>query len=207
MTFYLQSQNGLMSSGQPWSIRIVTSGSITEAAANQAWANAWEAFWSTTAVAALFSTSLKVTSFATSTASPTFKQTTVTRLPVNISAGSATTQELPDYAALVWTLRTAFATHYGRGRVFLPAPVAAALAVGSGGHLASANATTIGNGLAAVATSLAGAGLTPVLVTRKTNVSGRPPYSTANVTTRDLGNLLHVQRRRGDKIVATRVPA
>ena len=203
MTFFLHKAGGLLTSNQPWSTGLITSASVSEGAANTAWTSAWTALFATAAFNDLYRTSVTVTATSTSTASAVFKQTTITRANVAL-AGTATTQELPDYCALVLTLRSATATKYGHGRMFLPAPVAAALGGGTGGHLGSANVTAIAAAMSTFFTSLVTAGLSPVLVTKKANVSQVPLYSTRAVVAADMPNVLTVQHRRGDKIVPVR---
>lgn len=203
MAFYLHKVHGALVSGQPWSTGITTSASISEAAANTAWAAAWTTLFGTAGFNALYKTSLTVTSATTSTASATFRQTTMTRANLAL-AGLAATGELPDFAALLITLRSTAATKYGRGRMYLPAPVAAALSGGTGGHLLPASATAIATAMSAFFVQLVTAGLSPVLVTRRPTAGGVPQYSTRAITTGDMPNVLAVQQRRGEKIVPSR---
>jgi hypothetical protein len=203
VTFFLHKVNGNLSSGQPWSTGLVSSGSISEGAANTAWAGAWSTFMGTAAVNALFRTSVTITLASTSTASSTFRQTTVTRANLAL-AGTAVTDELPDFCAMVLTLRSSSATKYGHGRMYLPAPVAAGLSAGTGGHMLSGTMTAMSAGLSALLTSLVTAGLSPILVSRRATLSGQPQYSTRNVVAADMPNILTVQHRRGDKIVPAR---
>lgn len=206
MTNYLHVASGALSSGQPWSITAKTTGAISEGAAETAWGGAWHTFFTTSAVAALFSTHVTYTASSTSTATSLWKQSTITRT-THADAGTAVTQELPDQVALCWTIRSGNATKSAHGRLFLPAPVAASLSVGTGGHVSSANAATLGTALAAVRSAIAGAGLTLVILTRKATKSGLPALSIQNVTSGDMSEVLRIQRRRGDKIVAARVAA
>jgi hypothetical protein len=88
--------------------------------------------------------------------------------------------------------------------MFLPAPVAAALSSGTGGHLLSANATTIATALGVFFTGLVTAGLSPTLYSRRAPISGPPIYGTRAITSGSLPAILSVQHRRGDKLVPTR---
>jgi hypothetical protein len=203
MTFYLHKGFGLLPSSQPWSVGLVTSGSITEGAAETAWHSAFTGFWTSSGVAALFSTAVSNTGTSTSTASSSFKQTTKTQT-LATHAGTATTQELPEQVAMILTIRSANATKSGHGRLFFPAPVAAALSIGSGGELSSGSLTTISGGFSSIFTSLVSSGLTPLILTRRKTINGQPALSTQQVSSADMPNKLGVQTRRGDKIVPTR---
>lgn len=203
MTNYLHKASGVLSSGAFWSFGLKSTGSISESAAETAWSSAVNAFFATAGVAALYSTGMELTATSTSTASSTWKQTTITRTS-HTAAGSAATQELPDQDAMIVTYRSANATKSGHGRWFLPAPVAAALAVGTGGHLSTGSTTTLTGALATLRNSLVTAGLSPVILTRKATLSGLPAFNTQAVTTWELVHTLGVQTRRGDKLVPLR---
>lgn len=203
MTNYLHKASGVLASGAFWSFGLKTTGSISESAAETAWGSNINAFFATAGVAALYPTGMELTLTSTSTASSTWKQTTITRT-THTAAGSAATQELPDQEAMIVTYRSANATKSGHGRWFLPAPVAAALAVGSGGHLSAGSTTTLTGALATLRNNLITAGLSPVILTRKATLSGLPAFSTQAVTTWELVHTLGVQTRRGDKLVPLR---
>lgn len=204
MTFFLHKISGLVSSGQFWSTGMISSGAITEGAAETAWGGAWHTFFTTAGVAALYSTSMHYTASNTSTASALFKQTTITR-STHADVGTAATQELPDYCSMVITSRVGAGDKSAHGRLFLPAPVAAALAVGTGGHLAAGSVTTFVTNLNTLFATLVAAGLQPVILTRRSTRSGLGALSTRPWSFYDMGNLLHVQKRRGDKVVNVRV--
>lgn len=203
MTQFLHTAQGVLSSGQPWSIRGVSSGNVTEAAAEAAWGGAWHTFWSTAGIAALWSTHFSFTLSTTSTASATFGQTTITRT-THTDAGTATTQELPDYCSLVVTYRTGTADKSAHGRWFIPAPVGAALSIGTGGHLSSGTETTIQTALNAWFSTFTGDGLALVILTRRATRHGLAANSFRTVSSADFPNTLHVQKRRGDKVPGSR---
>jgi hypothetical protein len=203
MTFYLHKASGIGADAQPWSFGLVSSGSVSEAAAQTTWAAAVDGFFTTTAVAALYSTAVSITATSTSTASPLFKQTTKTST-LATHAGTATTQELPSQVAMVVTIRSAASTKSGHGRLFLPAPVAAALAVGTGGHLSAGSVTTLSTALGVMFTALVTGGLSPLILTRRKTINGQGALTTQQVTAIDMPNKLAIQRRRGDKIIPVR---
>ena len=202
MPNFLHKASGTYAGGAFWSIGLNTSGAITEAAANTAWVAAMTAFFGATGVAALFSTGTEVTALTTSTASPTWRQTTITRATSTL-AGTATTQELPVASAMVVTYRSTQATKSGHGRQFWFAPVAAALSIGSGGHISTGSSTTIAGGLTAWRTALTTAGLTPLILTKRATQS-LPAYTTQAAVEWELVHTLATQKRRGDKLVPLR---
>lgn len=203
MTNYLHKASGVLASGAFWSFGLKTTGSISESAAETAWSSGVNGFFATAGVAALYSTGTELTLTSTSTASSTWKQTTITRT-THTQAGTATTQELPDQDAMIVTYRSANATKSGHGRWFMPAPVAAAFVIGTGCHMSAASATTLSTALATLWNGLVTAGLSPVILTRKATLSGLPAFSTQAVTTRELVHTLGVQTRRGDKLIPLR---
>lgn len=206
MPNFLHQASGVNGSGAFWSFNLKSSGSITESAAETAWAGAVAAFFGDATVKTYYSTGTELTATSTSTASALWKQTTITRTAHSV-AGTAATQELPDFCAMVLTLRSAFADKSGHGRWFLPAPVAAVLSVGTGGHLDATKAGNIATAIVTLFGSLTTAGLTPLLLTRKATLGGLPALNTRTITSRQLSETLVVQNRRGDKLVPTRVAA
>lgn len=203
MPNFLHVANGTTPSGAFWSFGLRSSGSISEAAAETAWGGGLAAYFATAGVQALYSTGFHYTKSSTSTASSLWKQTTITRTS-RAGVGTAATAELPDHDALVVTYRAATADKSSHGRWFMPAPVAAALAAGTGGHLSAASVTTLTGALATFRNSLVTAGLTPVILTRHSTKSGLFPDTTKAVATWELVSTLGVQNRRGDKLVPTR---
>lgn len=203
MPNFLHVAKGVLASGAFWSFGLRSSGSISEASAETAWGGAVDAFFATAGVAALYSTGMTLQGTSTSTASSTWKQTTITRTTWSTS-GSAATQELPDQDSMIVTYRAATADKSSHGRWFMPAPVAAALAVGTGGHLSAGSVTTLTGALTTLRTSLTTAGLTPLILTRHLTKSGLFPDTTRAVTEWELVHTLGVQTRRGDKLIPAR---
>ena len=203
MANYLHVAKGVFAGGAFWSFTMKSSGSISESAAETAWAGAINGFFATTGVAALYSNTVELTETSTSTASATWKQTTKTRT-THTTSGSASTQELPVHDAMIVTYRAATADKSSHGRWFLPAPVAAALSVGSGGHLSASSITTLTGALTTARNAITGAGLSPLILTRKATKGGLPANSTRLVTEWELVTTLAVQNRRGDKLIPSR---
>jgi hypothetical protein len=197
VTNYMHKASGTSPSGQFWSFGLNTTGSISEAAAQASWHARVVAFFATAGVAALYKTTTVLTLTSTSTASATWHQTTLTSNVEN-QAGTATTQELPEQMALVASLQSATRDRSGHGRMFLPAPVAAALTANTGGNLLQANATTLATAATTWFNGLASDGIQPLILTRKATAN-HPAYSTRLVTSRRFDNTLHIQKRRGDK--------
>lgn len=205
MANFIHRASGLLSSGASWSVGLKTTGAITEAAAETAWGNAFAAFWGDATVKTYYSTTAHFTLSSTSTASTTWKQQTKTST-THALVGTAATQELPDYCALVLTLYTAFSDKSATGRWFLPAPVAATLTVGSGGHVDPTKLGNIGTATATLFGSVAAAGLSPIVLTRKPTLS-LPADTTRAIVSRKLSETLVVQTRRGEHLGRTRVAA
>lgn len=203
MANYMHTAKMTTVSGAFLSFGLKTTGSISESAAETAWTGAINGFFATTAVAALFDEQLTLTGTSTSTASPLWKQTTITRTS-HSTKGTAATQELPDHDCMVVTYRAATADKSSHGRWYLPAPVAAALADGTGGHLSAGSITTLTGALATARNAITGAGLQPLILTRKATKSGLPANSTRLVVEWELVSTLAVQNRRGDKLIPAR---
>lgn len=202
MTNYMHKANGTSPSGQFWSFGGFSVSGLSEAAAQTSWHNRVSAFFATAGVAALYKTTTVLTQTSTSTASATWHQTTKT-VTVESTAGTATTQELPEQVAMVYSLFTARANKGGRGRMFLPAPVAAALTPNSGGQLLAANATTLATALAVLRNGLVTDGVQLVVFNRRPTLSDPVAFTVKNVTGGKLDTILHTQRRRGDKRTPT----
>lgn len=204
MTFFLHKASGALPSGQPWSIGMVSSGSVSEASAETTWGGAINTFFTTTAVRDLYSTLLTMTATSTSTASATFRQTTITRTTHTASGLDATAPELPDHDSLVLTFYTPAATKSGHGRWYLPGLTSGSLAVAGAGVWKSASLTTVATALGVFKTSMATGGLSPLLLTRKATLGGLAAGTTQLITAAELSNKVAVQTRRGDKIVPAR---
>ena len=205
MANFIHRASGTLSSGASWSVGLKSTGVITEAQAETAWGNAFAAFWGDATVKTYYSTTYHFTLSSTSTASTTWKQLTKTST-THALVGTAATQELPDYCAMVLTLYSAFSDKSATGRWFLPAPVSATLTIGSGGHLDPTKLGNIGTATATLFGSLAAAGLAPVILTRKATLS-LPANNTRAIVSRKLSETLVVQERRGLHLSRTRVAA
>lgn len=203
MANYMLKASGTFAGGAFWSFGLNATGSISEATAESVWNTATVAFFATTAVAALYSTGTILTGTSASTASSTWRQVTITRTTAS-TAGTATTQELPISEALLITTRTASADKSGHGRLYLPPPVAAALSVGSGGHVSTGSSTTLATALTVWRTALTTGGLTPILLARRATVGGLPADNVRAITGWELVHTLATQKRRGDKLVPLR---
>jgi hypothetical protein len=201
MTFFLHTARGTFDDGGFWSFGIQSSGSVSEASAESTWAAAVSAFFGDANVKTYYSTGTTLTQTSTSTASATFRQTTITRTGHSV-AGTSTAAQLPTVLGVVATWYTANATRFGRGRIFLPAPAVTALGTGLTGHLDPTVAGNIKTALATLFASMSAGGLTQILYTRKETRSGVPADTTSQVTGRVLQGKIHVQRRRSDKIIA-----
>jgi hypothetical protein len=200
MPNYLHKAGGTLEGGFPWSIGMVSTSSDGEAAAQTVWDNGVVAMWGNAAFNALMPAGSVLTYTSTSTASPTFKQTTKTQNTHN-TPGTATAG-LPFQAAEVVTWRTAQATKWGRGRWYLPTIGTGALA--TAGFVLSATAVSdIVTAVNAGLTVWVGA-LNFQVLHRKATLDGPGADTLTPIASGDVSNKLVIQRRRADKYVPTR---
>src|SRR5690242_21216178 len=99
---------------------MVTSGSVSEASAETTWGGAIAAMYGTAGWASYLSANFSLTETSTSTASASFKQTTITRTTHAVAGTNNTAGVLPDHDAMVVTFRTGTATKSSHGRWYLP---------------------------------------------------------------------------------------
>lgn len=186
--------------GESWSTTLHTTGTLTVAAANAAWETAWALLWDGQSapndnINQLVSQNVFTTAYETVTLDPvTGKQTGAAAGAVSLP-GTATTVNCPPQDSCVISWTTATPTRAGRGRMYLPVFVAAAL---SGGLLSTASQLIVAKAGYNLWQSLIGAGLTPSIYSRSTK-------GTTVITGGNVGNIIDTQRRRRDKLVETRV--
>lgn len=200
MPNYLHKAGGVLSTGFPWSIGMISSSSSSEASAQTAWDNGIVAMWTTAAFNALIPTQTILTYTSTSTANASFKQTTKTTTTHN-TPGTAT--QGPSFgASMIVTWRTASATKWGHGRWYLPGFGPGSLA--TSGYFLSA--TAVGDIVSAVNAGLVlwVGPLNFQILHRKNTLTGPLALTTTPVIGGDVSNKLAIQRRRGDKFVPTR---
>lgn len=203
MTDFLIAFGGTLGGGYPWSCNMAATSADSEASAATAWDAAVLAMWEDATLQAYFPTTTVLTYTSVSTASAAWKQTTKTETGHNI-AGTSADESLPPHVCEVVTWRTALATRYGRGRIYLPCMARNALASSDGVMLAAAQ-TALQGGFNALFSSLSG-GITLQILHRKGGGSGaRAPLSIDPVIACDVSNLFVTQRRRADKEAASRI--
>ena len=201
MTFFLHSARGTQADGSFWSFGLVTSGAISEAAAETGWSGAVQGFFADANVVTYYTAGNTLTETSTSTASSTFHQTTKTSTS-HSTVGTSVADQLPMRLTVILSLYSAQATRYGRGRIKLPAPSANVLSTDNKGMIDATVATNIASAAATWFTALGTAGLTPILVTRRKTVSGVAQYSTRDITSGLVWHHFGTLRRRADKIIA-----
>jgi hypothetical protein len=200
MPNYLHQAGGTLEGGFPWSIRMVSTSTDAESAAQTVWDNGVVAMWDTAAFNALMPAGTILTYTSTSTASADFKQTTKTT--TDHSTPGTATAGLPFQTAEVVTWRTAQATKWGRGRWYLPTIGTGALA--TAGFVLSTTAvsdivTAVNAGLTVWVASL-----NFQILHRKATLSGPGANTLTPIASGDVSNKLVIQRRRADKYVPTR---
>ncbi len=203
MAFYLATAQGLLGSAFPWSNTCVLSSSGSEASVADAFDTAFRAIFTQSTLAPYIPTTVSVTETGASTASSLFTQTTRTS-NVSTTAGTGTDPALPYHTCEIITWRTAYATKWGRGRWYFPPLGYNALAADGFSILAAAQ-TALQDGLNAYFTSV-GSAYEHVILHRKTTIgAARAAYTTDPVIAADIPSTFANQRRRADKIVASRV--
>lgn len=171
----------------------------SEAAAEGVWHSGVQSLW--TGIAGLVRTDTNLTHTSTSTMGATWHQTTKTQT-LNTSPGTGTGQGLPYSTCCVVTLRTAQATRYGHGRIYLPAFDVGALDV-AGYHFSTTTLTTVASAMNSAFVQWLSA-LQFVILHRKGTKNGPGPLTTDPVVASDVSDLCADQRRRGDKRVPVR---
>jgi hypothetical protein len=201
MPNYIHTASGTLASVFPWSITAKSVSSGTEAATETAWATGWANCWGLAAFKGEYATDVELTETSTSTATGTWHQSTITKT-THALAGTAT-QSLPYQTGVVVTLRTAFATKFGRGRWFLPPPAVGSLDAG-GFVLSAAAQANLVLGLNAAWAAWAGS-VNLVILHRTAPIGGAVgALTTTPITAADLANKFVVQKRRADKSAIVR---
>lgn len=191
MTFFRHTAN-FTSNGTPMSTSFYTSGSTTDATANGFWVTAFAALWAQ--ITTYYGTTTLVSSLQTATMSPTFHQLSKTVAVSALAGTAASNVNLPIQVSTHITFTTASAAKGKHGGMDLPNPVIAALAAAPGQNLLAAAVTAHATGVQNMRSSLAGNGLSQVLLTRL-------GFTTIAITGGYVGNELKTQRRRYSKIV------
>jgi hypothetical protein len=203
MAFYLASVNGLLNSAAPWSMTSVLSSSGSEATVATAFDTAIRACFTNGTLAPYIPTTVEITETSVSTASATFKQTTKTTT-TSTTAGTGTDAALPFGACEIITWRTANATRWGRGRWYFP-PLGYNALAASGFELLAAAQTALKDGMNAYWTSVGSSYQHVILHKKATKGATRAAYTTDVVVAADIPSTFAQQRRRGDKIIGSRM--
>lgn len=203
MAFYLAQVAGLLNNAAPWSMNAVLSSALPESSVATAFDTAIRACFTNVTLAPFIPNTVEITETSVSSASATFRQTTKTTITAT-TAGTATDAALPFGACEIITWRTATATRFGRGRWYFPPMAFNALGAG-GFELTSGAQTALKDGMNAYFTSV-GSSYQHVILHKKATKGGtRAAFSTDLVVAADIPSSFAQQRRRGDKIVPSRV--
>lgn len=202
MPNYLHTAEGTLNSSFPWSFTAKSTSTVTEAAAETAWAAGIAAWFNLPAFNAFLSADVELTETSTSTATVTWKQSTLTRTSHTI-VGTGT-KALPYHTSEIVTLRSALATKYGHGRWYVPPMDVTALAT-TGFILSTAAQTALRDAVNAAFASWAGV-LNLQILHRHGSIDGVvAANSTSQVIAGDVANTFAVQRRRADKSAVSRL--
>lgn len=203
MAFYLAQASGTLNGSFPWSVNSVLSSSGTESAVAIAFDTAFRTIWTNATLAPYIPLQTQITETSVSTASAQFKQTTKT-VTTGTTSGTSTDVALPYHTCEIVTWRTAQATKWGRGRWYLP-PLATNALSAVGFQILGAAQTALVDALNGYFASV-GSSYTHVILHRKATAGGaRAAFTTDPVTAADIPNVFTVQRRRADKLVASRM--
>jgi hypothetical protein len=196
VTVYLLSAGGDLDSAFPWTVNGAAVSTESETAVNDAWATMWAAIFGDATLAAYIPVKTTLSFSSCSTASATLKQTTKHESS-HALAGTSASPALPFRSSTIISLRTDFATHWGRGRWFFPG--LATNALGADGYFyLQAAMTALANALTAAVTTFQAAA--QLAIKHPTVIPGGPAqYSTTPVTHGDVSDVVATQRRRGDK--------
>lgn len=204
MTNYRAICGGLLGNTLPWSFHIGLQSAATESTVATDWNSAIHTLF-TTATNGLenfMSADVTVTQTFVSTLNTTFHQLTKTSVSTNLPiTGTDANPSLPWNVAEVVTLRTAFATKWGHGRIFLPPFAEDQIAA----HvIKAATMTSMQTVFNAFFAFLTGAGHVPYIYNARALKDGTPAFTLRLCNGYDLSNKPAQQRRRVSKIVPGR---
>lgn len=192
MTYYRHVMSGPNPGGDIWNAGVHSNSAQSITAVHGQFVTSITSFWAA-AVEALFPAGERVTQLQTNQLDPVtgknVAQANTTVSFVGTGAGSA----MPPRVCTVISLRTALPTKSGRGRLYLPAPIASAC--DANGQLTAANATLLATNFAAFVTGMTT--IAPIVVYHQATKSGTVVTSVA------VGTVLGTQRRRTNKIVSS----
>lgn len=195
--------HGTLGGTLPWSTALWLTAALAEGTLAVDFVAAVTSLW-TTATNGLqnfMSADVQVTGTAVSTLNATMHQTTKTSNSLAIS-GTDANASLPWNIAEVVTLRSAMATKWGHGRLFLP-PFAEDQVTAH--VIKAATLTSMQTVFNAFFASLVAAGATPFIFNKNIRKDGTAPYTMTPITYYDLSNKPAQQRRRVSKVVPGRV--
>lgn len=203
MAYYLAQASGLLNTSFPWSINFVLSATASEATVSSVFDPAIRGVFTDTTFKTYIPTTVEITETSVSTASATFRQTTKT-IVASTTAGDSGSIALPYHTCEILTLRTSYATKWGRGRLYFPPLAINALAADGFSILAAAQTAMQGawNGYF----TAVGATFQHVILHKKATAGGgRAAFTTDTVAKADIPSTFAVQRRRADKLVPSRL--
>ena len=201
MTVYRCTAIGLTPQGETWVTGLwleKTGGTISGAAA--AWHTAFDLMWAGAASPAdsilqFISVDASCTETVVNSVDGSFRHNVEQVRTSESLAGTSMSENLPPQTSAVISLRTALPTRRGRGRMYLP-PMTTDAEITAG--VIDATSTD--------RMSLAAKGMLESLITSTyiPVIAHRDLASTTNITACDVSNIFGTQRRRRDKLVATR---
>lgn len=201
MTVYLLTASGDLNVDFPWSVNGACTSSESESQVNTAWSTLWASFFGDATFKAFIPADTTLALTTCSTASATLKQTTKSESTHSL-AGTSASPALAYNSCTIITLRTDFATRWGRGRWYFPGLATNALAT-NGYFYSQAAMTAMANAFTAAVTTFQAAA--QLAIKHPLAIPGGPAqYSTTPVTHGDVSDAIARQGRRADKRAPTR---
>lgn len=196
MANYLLVAGGELDNAFPWSITGACVSSESESQVALAWNTVWASVFGDATFAAFIPPMTKFTFSSASTASATLHQTTKTETTDSV-AGTSTSPAIAFNSATIITLRTSFATRWGRGRWYFPGLATNALAT-NGYNYSAAAMTALSNALTSALTTFTASAVLSV-AHHNVIVGGPAQYSLTSVIGGDVSDQIARQGRRADK--------
>lgn len=196
MTIYLLTASGDLNTDFPWSVNAAATSSESESQVNTAWATLWASFFGDATFKGFIPADTTLSLTTCSTASATLKQTTKSEASHSL-AGTSASPAIAYASCTIISLRTDFATRWGRGRWYFPGLATNALAA-AGYFYAQTAMTDMSNAFTAAVTTFQAAA--QLAIAHRLAITGGPAqFSTTPVTHGDVSDAIASQRRRADK--------
>lgn len=197
MTDYMARLHGVYASGDAWSTGLRISSNQVPDALLTTFSAAWIAAWTdgTHGLSALYHTSTTTTGFTVAALNGSMKEVSKLFL-ADAHAGTSSDTALPERDAVVVSLRSTYIQKFGRGRMFLPAPVEGIVVTG---EYTSAAMTRVKAAITALFAAIQADGSTVFVTNLHALKDGTPPYRKTVITSLMVARKPGSQERRTDR--------